>query len=711
MLSEAVKEAIRAAYKRVSEAVPGFVPRPSQRQMIARIGNALASVSETCDKDTPPVNGPLAVVEAPTGTGKTFAYLLAAIPLAQARRKKLIISTATVALQSQLIDRDLPFVLKHAGLHFTFALAKGRGRYACPRKLQEACEEESQTGFFDFRPSADETKTLYQMNDRLKRNQWHGDIDDWPETFPERLWPTITNDKHGCTRSHCDHYNECPFFLSRANLLAVDVVVANHDMVLADLALGGGVILPPPEESIFVFDEAHHLPDKAIRHFQSHCPVQATATFLKTQLDGLINTLASIPSPRARKAATSLQDDLTELQVLLEELYQLLRQQPQLMLLGRTDATWRFENGAVPEALQDLVAPATTFAQRATKTLDSLEQMSDDMAKSDFIDKTIYEQVHAAIGQLAPRIQAMAEVGERFNDAEDDKSIPIARWIRCNELQGKIDFALDASPVWAAGILKHRLWDRVAGAVLTSATLTALGRFDHLLTVAGLHQRPNVECLRLASPFPLQDMVEFVVPAMAHEPQDSDRHTREISQLMPDLLALSPANLVLFASRRQLDAVYESLPEALKKCVKKQGEASKARLIKQHCADIDDGEPSTIFGLASFCEGVDLQGAYCEHVVIAKLDFNVPDDPVLQTLGEWLDERGRSAFMEVSLPECSRRLVQACGRLIRTEADRGRITLLDRRVVSKRYGRLLLDGLPPFRIRIEQRSKDQLPAS
>ena len=168
--------------------------------------------------------------------------------------------------------------------------------------------------------------------------------------------------------------------------------------------------------------------------------------------------------------------------------------------------------------------------------------------------------------------------------------------------------------------------------------------------------------------------------------------------MLPELLRSEPSALVLFTSWRQFDAVVESLPDDIRSNCRLQGEASKQRLLKDHAEAIDDGQPSYLFGLASFAEGVDLPGDYCRHVILARIPFSVPDNPVDQAVSEWLENQGRNPFMELSLPEASLRLVQACGRLIRNESDEGRITLLDRRIVTRRYGGSLLAALPPYRM-------------
>ena len=207
---------------------------------------------------------------------------------------------------------------------------------------------------------------------------------------------------------------------------------------------------------------------------------------------------------------------------------------------------------------------------------------------------------------------------------------------------------------------------------------------------------------RIPSPFDYPNIATFNVPAMTADPRDSSAHTDEVTKLLPGLLALDRSALVLFASWRQLNEVVRRLPQALVDQLKVQGNGSKQALLNSHREAIDAGRSSYVVGVASFAEGVDLPDDYCRHVIVVKLPFAVPDDPLDEAMAEWLEAQGRNPFFEISLPDAAMRLVQACGRLIRHEGDHGRITLLDRRIVTQRYGARLLDALPPFRRVLER---------
>ncbi|MCY4011897.1 MAG: DEAD/DEAH box helicase family protein, partial [Gammaproteobacteria bacterium] len=246
-LTDEVKAEIQEAYRNWL-AARGFKPRRGQREMIAEIARALSAESDR-----------LCVVEAGTGTGKTIAYCLAAIPLARALDKHVVIATATVALQEQVALRDLPDLKRHTGLDFKSTLAKGRSRYVCLKRLDDRIGFDSSREAPLFEPPDAEAVSMYRrLQAAFADGTWDGDRDSWPEGVSLEAWASVTNDRAGCGAGRCSYYHQCPFFKARQQAADVDVVVANHDLVLADLGLGGGVVLPDPAETIYVFDEAHH---------------------------------------------------------------------------------------------------------------------------------------------------------------------------------------------------------------------------------------------------------------------------------------------------------------------------------------------------------------------------------------------------------------------------------------------------------------------
>ncbi|MBV8048741.1 MAG: ATP-dependent DNA helicase DinG, partial [Paludibacterium sp.] len=256
-----------------------------------------------------------------------------------------------------------------------------------------------------------------------------------------------------------------------------------------------------------------------------------------------------------------------------------------------------------------------------------------------------------------------------------------------------------ASPVSAAASLASTLWRRAAGALLTSATLRSLGAFDLLLAQTGLKWLPQVSCIALDSPFNFSEQGELYLPPLLASPKDAAAHTREIAEWLPKLIDVAEpvGTLVLFSSRKQMQEVAALVPTALRDRLLVQGEWPKSALLAEHQQRLDAGQSSVIFGLDSFSEGLDLPGERCVHVIIAKLPFAMPDDPVGRTLSRWIEKRGGNPFTELTVPEASIKLVQAVGRLIRSERDYGRVTILDNRLVRQSYGKKMLASLPPFR--------------
>ncbi|MFC6673560.1 helicase C-terminal domain-containing protein [Marinobacterium aestuariivivens] len=358
---------------------------------------------------------------------------------------------------------------------------------------------------------------------------------------------------------------------------------------------------------------------------------------------------------------------------------------------------FRFPGGQLPEVLRiesgDIAMTAAKAAQKFEQIVDLLKEAIDGGIPE--IDKTPAERWYPQMGMMLARMQSIHWLARSYRQEDPAGSSPTARWINMVETADGLDYECRSSPVSAADTLSEHLWEHCYGAVVTSATLTALGQFDRLLADLGL--APDTPCERLQSPFDHQRSAELWVPPLAADPSDPDAHTREVADFLERRLSSATATLVLFSSWRQMRGVLEQLSESIKNTVLSQGQYSKNEILQQHRAAVDRGAPSIIFGLASFAEGVDLPGGYLTEVIVTKLPFSVPDDPVDATMAEWIEQRGGNAFIDWSVPMASMRLTQAVGRLLRTEQDSGTVILLDRRVVTRRYGRQLLDALPPFR--------------
>lgn len=705
MLSEELKGAIRQAYSAIIEG-KSLTPRWGQRQMIAEIANTLARIPGP-GEPAPKVPA-VCVIEAGTGTGKTIAYAVAAIPVARAMNKRLVVATATIALQEQFINKDLPDIRRHTGLDFSSALAKGRRRYVCLSKLDRTLSQGSD-GLLPLYPDeaggpagVDAVPVYNAMIDALGRGQWDGDRDNWPENIADEIWFGVTTDHSQCSGRRCPNISQCSFFQARDSLQNADIIVTNHDLTLSDLALGGGAILSAPEDSIYIFDEGHHLPDKALSHFASFCRLHTTIAWLQesrkllAQAAPALAPLNALQRPLQRlpgamdEAIASLQVAEQTVAVLFEDVAVDER---------RDDQQLRLEHGLVPPVL---IPVATTLAgqfQQLSQDLARMEALLEEALEDEFagIDKATIETWHINLGGLLSRAEGALALWREFAVSGEGEMPPKARWITLLNSNGQFGFELRCSPILAADILDEYLWSRAAGVIVTSATITALNSFERFILHSGSPREANYKIV--ASPFDYSNAV-FSVPSMDCDPGDAQAHTQVLIDQLPQLLDESEGSLVLFSSRRQMLEVFQGIDGAVRERILMQGDYSKQEILRRHREIIDAGSGSIIFGLASFAEGVDLPGDYCRHVVIAKIPFAVPDSPLEAALAEWVEAQGRNAFMEISVPDAALRLVQASGRLLRTEQDTGRVTLMDRRILTRRYGRAILDSLPPFRLEL-----------
>ena len=713
MLTDLEKNAIRDHYQNIGKKLPGFRPRASQREMIAAIANAFSrTLTREEGEEAPKREGEsIAVIEGPTGVGKSLAYLLAGGIMAQTRGKWLIVSSATVALQEQLVDRDLPFLVEKSGLELTFALAKGRGRYLCPYKLYQLTQNNAQQnllGFeapevlWDSKPKPEELNLLRDIADEFSARRFNGDRDTWPEKIDDVIWLKVTNDRHGCLKSACPNRPECPFYLARDVLETVDVVVANHDLLLADISMGGGVILPAPENSFYCIDEAHHLPKKALSRFAAeHSWNIAVWTLEKLpQLTGKIAALTDKAelANLADEAATSLLDSLHEWQFHLAEEPSLSLGSSENDRRKHNEPTWLWEDGKIPEGLETTVSNTAIAARSLLKHVVGLNDALSAARREKEQDGALIDRLTSEFGLFIARIEQISAVWDLLSTVPIEGEEPLAKWIT-RRADDKNDYIFNASPISSASHLANNLWRRAAGAVLTSATLQSLGSFNLILRQTGLLWLPETTTLALESPFNFDVQGELYIPPVYASPKDPDAHTAAIVEWLPKLVSPVEAigTLVLFSSRKQMQDVALRLPDEYLPLLLVQGELPKAVLLQRHHQAIAEGKASIIFGLDSFAEGLDLPGTACVQVIIAKLPFAMPDNPIEKTQNRWIEQRGGNPFIEITVPEASIKLIQAVGRLIRTEQDYGRVTILDNRVKTQRYGQQLLACLPPFK--------------
>jgi len=506
MLSEALKAQIQTAYSRFLEA-KGFKPRYGQRLMIAEAAKTLGAICQD-EQGKRSSEDAVVAIEAGTGVGKTVAYSLALIPVAKAADKRLVIATATVALQEQILYRDLPDVQKNSGLSFSFAITKGRRRYLCVARLASLLSEGKERAQnaelfaeegYSIELDSNALALYAKLQSQLDSGAWDGDRDRLTEALSDSDWTRLSVDHHQCAKRRCAYIQHCPFYKAREAAEKVDVIVTNHDLVLADLALGGGLVLPAPDESLYVFDEGHHLADKAISHFAHKSRLRATENWLAQSEKTLAKLLAQNPSQgETAHSLMEMAEQARELRSKQQDMQKLCEQLAEFDI-SNSQPVQRFAAGKIPEPLREaglllgqgfaaLHARLEGFAERIKGVLDGESRVG--------LSRQQAELWYPLFGSLQARAAENLSLWQAFCAQDKEGEPPTARWLALVEVD---DIEVNASPILAAATLRRNLWQRAYGVLLCSATLTALGRFDRLRTRAGLPQ--NSHCQIVPSPF------------------------------------------------------------------------------------------------------------------------------------------------------------------------------------------------------------------
>ncbi|MFY3382952.1 ATP-dependent DNA helicase DinG [Paracidovorax sp. MALMAid1276] len=700
------------SFDAVVNATEGFRSRPGQRRMAEQVAHTFsrATLGKVDDEtgETAPTRA-IAVIQAGTGVGKSLAYCAPAIALALARGTRVLISTATVALQEQLVHKDLPALAARLPQPFKFALAKGRGRYVCKLKLDRLAgtgeaEEEADDDLFAEEEAAarakrprHETEARIQfystMAQTLSKGAWDGDRDSL-DTPPEpEVWSPVAAEGASCTGKHCPAFSQCTYYDKRKELVGAQVIVANHDLLLSSL---GARVLPELDNCLLVLDEAHHLPATALQQFACSMDLSRITWIERLASRGLrigalleVEEIADIP-----KHSAQLRQTLQDLARIVMDVYgEALKSQRDTWGPARV----RVPRGELPAPL---IAPLGLLAASAEGFLEALRAISKAL-RAEMRDKPDEARrlstLYAQIGMLAPRLEELHAAAQLLLQDAPEGAVPASKWFTLEVDGDFIVVKAHASPILPGSALRTHLWSAVRGAVLTSATLTSCGNFDFFLREAGLHGDDAATTLEVPSPFNYAAQGTLITAETHADPKNAAQFTTEmVDALLHDIARVEYGALVLFTSREQMRQAVDALPTAMRSVVLVQNALPRTQLLKRHRERVDSGEPSVIFGMQSFGEGLDLPGRLCESVFITKLPFAPPDDPVGEARAEWLRAVGRDPFSELVVPATAIRLAQWVGRAIRTEEDQAHVYCYDKRLVRTSYGQRLLKGLPPF---------------
>ena len=648
--------------------IPGFAPRTPQQQL------AMAIAETVEDRD-------VLLAEAGTGTGKTFAYLVPAL----LSGLKTIVSTGTRALQDQLYHRDLPRVRDALGVGIKTALLKGRANYLCKYRLEKSKGEPR----FTSKEQITQFQRIVAWSGRTRMGDL-AELDALPEDSP--LLPLVTSTTDNCLGSECPFWDECFVVQARQRAQAADVVVVNHHLLLADLALkqeGFGEILPGAQ--VFVVDEAHQLPELAAQFFGeglSARPLVEVARDAVAECKTTTGALAVLQGP-----ARSLEEATRELRAAMEPLPPRGTRWRAMQEPGVFDALGSLDDAlcAFIDALAPLREAAPGFESCHARALDNRARLLR-WAPPDFSRRRELAGDEDGEGsqlraELPLHEEMAAESEDASQDDEDAKPDPRAWDVRWYELSPR-GFRLQRTPLDVSGPLRNHREQSRAAWVFTSATLAVAGGFDHLSVRLGL-DKPRT--LLAPSPFDWPHQALCYLPQRMPEPNSRDYTAAVIDIVRPVLEASGGRAFVLFASHRALREAAELLrggPWPLFV----QGEAPRSVLLQR----FRDSGNGVLLGAASFREGVDVAGDALSVVVIDKLPFAAPDDPVFEARLDAIRREGGNPFRDEQLPQAVIALKQGVGRLIRTETDRGVLVLCDPRLIGKSYGRTFLDSLPPF---------------
>ena len=701
------------AFDNVVAAQAHLRPRAGQREMAAQVAHTFAHAhlgKPTEGEDSPPntaVAPSIAVIQAGTGVGKSLAYSAPAIAMALQRGTRVVISTATVALQEQLVNKDLPALAAHLGQPFRYALAKGRGRFVCQLKLErlvgssDLYPEEADDLFGETLPAKPVAQAERQaqqqfyasMAEALAQGRWDGDRDSLDTPPAPEAWSPVAAEGSSCTGRHCPAFQSCSYYERRKELVAAQVIVVNHDLLLSSL---GARLLPELDNCLLVLDEAHHLPATALAQFASNMDLSRLQWLDKLTSRALrigqlleVEEIADIP-----QHSSGLRQAMGQLAQAAMAQYGETLKSPEARF---GPASARIPRGVLPEAL---LPPLEAVLAHSTGLLDVLRAIAKALRST--IKETPDEAprlaaLYAQLGSLAPRLEAVFATTELLLHTPAPGQAPAAKWFTL-EMDGEwIALQAHASPILPGSTLRQHLWSQVRGGVLTSATLTSCGSFDFFLREVGLHDLPTLATLEVASPFdyPSQGVL------WAHHTQADPKHAGPFTQemvhtLLHDLASVQTGALVLFTSKEQMRQAVDALPSALRSKVLVQNTMPRFALLNKHREQVEAGQASIIFGMQSFGEGLDLPGALCASLFITKLPFAPPDDPVGEARAEWLRSSGRNPFTDLVVPATAIRLAQWVGRAIRTEHDQAQVYCYDRRLCVTSYGQQIQKSLPDF---------------
>ncbi len=666
-----------------SQHFPNFEYRPQQVAMLRAVSEAVSYSKHL-------------MVEAGTGTGKSMAYLIPAALWALQNDTRVVISTNTINLQDQLINKDIPDLRDALGLDLRAIILKGRSNYLCPRRLESMRRRGPE--------NADDMRVLAKILVWL-RGTHTGDRAEINLNGPteREVWMRLSAEDEGCTTDNCLKRmgGICPFFRSRQLAHSAHLLIVNHALLLSDIATGNRVL---PEYDVLIVDEAHHM-EEATTNALSYRVNQMEVERMLRELGGpsagalgwLLEAIKEATSPEDSASFNFLVQRITDYAFRLQSLVQTFFNGVDEFLLGQREG-----KSVGVYAHQERITPATRtqpawaevemFWDEAQRTLqpliDSLTKLVQGVTE---IVDMLAEEDEELFGELSSLYRRFNEFNDNMNALVFQPNPEQIYWAQVNSSGWGL--SLHAAPLHIGKLMERFLWHEKSSVILTSATLTAAGEFDYL---RGRLYAEDAYELALGSPFDYQNAALVYLANDIPEPSDRHGHQRGLEIGLVNLFrATGGRALVLFTSYDQLKRTSSAISPILAKediLVYEQGEGASPHSLLE---SFRNAERAVLLGTRAFWEGVDVPGEALSVLVIAKLPFDVPSDPIISARSETYED----PFYQYALPEAILRFRQGFGRLIRTQYDRGVVAVLDKRILTKRYGRAFLESLPECTLR------------
>jgi ATP-dependent DNA helicase DinG len=662
---------------------PNYEFRPQQVAMLRAVTQALSE-------------GRHLLVEAGTGTGKSMSYLIPAALWAIENGRRVVISTNTINLQDQLINKDIPDLRKILDLDLRAVVLKGRSNYLCPRRLESLRRRGPST--------PEEMRVLAKALVWLQGTHT-GDRSEINLNGPaeREVWSRISAEDEACTSENCLKRTGgiCPFYRVRQASQGAHILIVNHALLLSDVATGNRVL---PEYEYLIVDEAHHL-EEATTNALSFRVTQGDIDRLLRELGGsssgvlgwLLSATQEILAPAEFAALDQQVSRATDLAFQIENLMRqfffsidhFLQEQREGRAMGMYSHQERIIQATRTQPAWGDVELCWDEAQRVLASLlEIIAQLTSGLSE---IMEALAEEDEELFGSLSNLYRRLAEVHANIDALVFNPEPDRIYWA---ELQASgLRLALNAAPLHIGPLMEHYLWREKVSVILTSATLTTAGEFDYL---RGRLNAADAYELALGSPFDYESSALLYLVNDIPEPSDRSGHQRAVERALIQLCrATGGRALVLFTSYDQLKRTSHAISPVLARQdiqVYEQGEGASPHTLLEN---FRTSERAVLLGTRAFWEGVDVPGEALSVLVIVKLPFDVPSDPIVAARSETFED----PFYQYSLPEAILRFRQGFGRLIRTQYDQGVIAVLDRRILTKRYGRLFLDSLPTCSMR------------